>query len=369
MAPAGRREAADLTARDALFAGPQGYDFFQAVRLLRLAMAGREGPGAAMPNSEAIRFRVLQSLAFPASQIYDLVPPGDDGQAIMTVTFMGLTGPSGALPNHYTEMIRKLERDERGPERRALRDYFDLFNNRLIGLFYKAWEKYRFWTRFERGRGPADAKEPFTRTVFSLCGLGLKPVRGRLTVRDRGDRELARVDDLAVAYYAGLLAQRPANAANLRLAASDHFGVTAEVEQFRGKWIPVEPGLQTCLGRTGRVGVNALAGSRVWDVQSQFRLRVGPLTYRRFTELLPDRDPESPRKEFFLLCHFARLFAGPELEFDVQLVLAAAEAPECRLADRGLGARLGWNCWLITRTPEHDLDDPVFPGEVVTRLP
>jgi type VI secretion system protein ImpH len=112
-----------------------------------------------------------------------------------------------------------------------------------------------------------------------------------------------------------------------------------------------------------------VAGDRVWDRQSQFRVRLGPMTYARFTDFLPDRDPVRERKTFFLLAHLVRLYAEPTLDFDVQLVLRAEEVPECQLTGDGtFGARLGWNTWLLTRRASADAEDVVLEGQEVLVL-
>ena len=106
-----------------------------------------------------------------------------------------------------------------------------------------------------------------------------------------------------------------------------------------------------------------MAGSRVWDRQSKFRVRLGPMTYAQFIEFLPDRAPVPERKTFFLLAHLVRLYADPGLDFDVQLVLKAEEVPECQLTGDGtIGARLGWNTWLLTRPASADAEDVVIDG-------
>ena len=57
----------------------------------------------------------------------------------------------------------------------------------------------------------------------------------------------------------------------------------------------------------------------------------------------------------------ARVYAGPELDFEVQLVLEAAEVPMCRLGGRrGVVSHLGWNAWLCSRPPAEDRDDARF---------
>lgn len=140
-----------------LFEESFNFDFFQAVRLLQRmspdrARVGRGGP----PGTEAVRFRARISLSFPPSSIHEILPPTDDLRVpVMVQAFMGLTGPSGVLPRHYTELLYKIERFGRGPEKHALRDWLDLFDHRLVSLFYRAWEKYRFYIPFERGTTPA----------------------------------------------------------------------------------------------------------------------------------------------------------------------------------------------------------------------
>jgi type VI secretion system protein ImpH len=349
--------------------GPE-FDFFQAVRLLQRIYPDRKPVGRdAQPLTEVVRFRAHLSLAFPPSAVHVVEPPLDDRpMARLIQTFLGLTGPSGVLPRHYTQLLLDLGRDVKGPERRSLGDWLALFDHRLVSLFYRAWEKYRFWVPYERGEAFLREPDAFTAAVFSLIGLGLTALRGRLRValpphEDEPERPLAKIDDLALLYYSGLLAQRPPSAAGLEALLSDYFGLPIAVRQFQGQWLALERADQTCLGAHGRVGVDAVAGSRVWDVQSGFRIRLGPIRLNRFEEFLPDRAPAPGRKSLFLLAQLARLYVGPDLDFDVQLVLDATEVPACVLGGAGFGARLGWNTWLISRRRQQDADDAVFVAD------
>src|SRR5437016_14361613 len=100
-----------------------------------------------MPAKEVASFRAHESMTFPASQIQSFERSEPESRpAGMTVTFMGLTGPVGVLPWHYTELLIKLQA-EKNP---ALREFFDLFNHRIISFFYRAWEKHHFFVSFEK---------------------------------------------------------------------------------------------------------------------------------------------------------------------------------------------------------------------------
>jgi type VI secretion system protein ImpH len=375
------RYSDEPTVADRLFREPFAFDFFQAVRLLerlhpeRIAI-GRE----AAPGAEVVRLRAHLSLNFPPSSIYDLTAPADAKlPPLMTVVFLGLTGPSGVLPRHYTELLLRLQREGKGEQRRLLRDWLDLFNHRLISLFYRAWEKYRFYIPYERGEYREPAPDIFTRSVFSLVGMGTPALRGRLRVSVREieeereqEKALARVEDLALLYYSGLLAHRPRNAVGLEALLHDYFQLPIRVEQFRGQWLRLEPDSRSLMGMANsQLGMNVVAGERVWDVQGKFRIRLGPLTYAGFLEFLPDQSAISQRKGLYLMRHLVRLYAGPEFDFDVQVVLQATAVPVCQLTKGEgveLGPRLGWNTWIRTRAMSRDADDAVFTGSELVWL-
>lgn len=360
-----------------LWAEPYCFDFFQAVRLLermepKRHSVGRLGP----PRREIVRFRPHLSISFPPSTLYDLQPGIDGGPPTLICAFFGLQGPSGILPQHYTELMMRLNRQSKHPEKDALRDFLDLFNHRLISLFYRAWEKYRFFIPYERGEYALDQPDTFTRAVLSLAGLGTGGLRNRLRVsvwepqehQPQHKRDLAVVDDLVLVYYAGILSHRPRCAASLEGMLVDYFQLPLHIRQFQGQWLKLEEENQTQVGTVNSVlGTSVVMGSRVWDVQSKFRVQIGPLSYTDFTEFLPDLTPKPDRKAFFTLCHLVRLYVSPELDFDVQLLLKAEEVPEIQLnVDQGLGPRLGWNTWLRTVPMARPATEAIFDSQVVT---
>ena len=102
--------------------------------------------------------------------------------------------------------------------------------------------------------------------------------------------------------------------------------------------------------------------------RSKIRIRLGPLSYFQFLQFLPDRSPERSRKAIFLLGHLVRLYVGPELDYDVQVILQAADVPPLQLTESpalGPGPRLGWNTWVCSGPLDRDADDAAFEGDEV----
>lgn len=370
------RSRANRALIDGLLAEPHRFDFFQAVRVLEWLTA-RDQPSAvdtghspdeqrrrqsvggdANPRAESVRFRTALSLAFPSCPVAAVQPLADPGngasngdlpQHEMTVNFMGLAGSGGVLPLHYTRLLIERTRDKDI----SLRDFFDLFNHRLISLFYRAWEKYRFPSGYQRAQreGGDERVDLFTYCLYSLIGMSTDGLRGRVIVGDQ-----------ALLLYAGYFANRHRNAISFERMVADYFDVPAHVEQFQGQWLRLEPGdrsrlpdaelpagLNNCLGQT------TVLGSSVWDVQSRFRVRLGPLTYERFFDFTP------AGRGLPAVCELARLYAGSEFDFDVQPVLLKNEAPPCQLgAAEEPRPRLGWNTFLKTRELEEDFTGAAF---------
>ena len=342
---------ADASLREVLFSEPYRFSFFQAVRLLTRLDPGRTPVGGgASPSDEVVRFRSHVTLAFPPSEIYDLTESGSGRRArTMTVAFMGLTGTSGVLPRHYTEHL--LERMK--AKDFVLRDFLDLFNHRLLSLFYRVWEKHRVPIQFERSAYVQRSEDRFGRYVFSLMGLGTPGLRGRLTA-----------DDQFLLAYGGLLAQRPRSACALKQWLSHYFDVPVSILQLIGEWLELGQEDWTRLGVPGvnnRLGISATAGTRVWDQQAGIEIRVGPMAYQQYERLLPSG------KAFGLFVAMTRFFVGRELSFNVRPLLTASEVPECRVSEtESYAPRLGWTTWLKTKPFTQDAEQVVFSGHVRT---
>lgn len=335
-----------------LHAEPWRFEFFEAVRILRLTHK-LDQEGAANITTQLSRFityRTHLSINFPASEIQDLKDGRQDSAEIpdkpstLTVNFMGLTGPSGVLPRHYTEFL--LARRMRYKDETAHR-FFDLFNHRAISLFVEAWEKYRFYIGYERGQS-----QNTMRYLLDLVGMGTTGLQGRLQQAGQG------IKDEMLAYYSGLNAQRPHSAVALAAILQDYYKVNVDILQFQGRWLRLEPEQYTRIGKKGtyqKLGETAVLGEFIWDHQAKFRVRIGPLDKSRFDAFLP------VGSAFLPLNNYVEWYKALGQNFDVQLVLRKEEVPGCRLGDEG-AARLGWSTWLKHQPFVHDADDTILTG-------
>jgi type VI secretion system protein ImpH len=317
------------------------FEFFQAVRLLERIHSDRKRIGLhENPKEEIVRFRSRQSLAFPASEIYEIEPPEDaevDARDTLWVNFMGLAGLQGALPRHYASLLSD---PAVKAETAAFKGFLDVFNHRLISLFYRAWEKYRFAIAYERG-----GEDTFSQQLYCLIGLGTPGLRGRL-----------HIDDQILLYYAGLIAQRPRSAVALEGILEDYFDLPVQVVQFQGEWFQMNADLLSSLGADGQnnqLGVSAVLWEQIWDPQSRFRVNVGPLSYPQFRDFLPGSDA------YVHLVELTRFFVGEDVNFEVRPILRREEVPWCVLGEDP-AVRLGWSMWLKEREFDEDVPQPVF---------
>ena len=305
---------------------PFRFEFFQAVRLLEKMFPERRPVGRdALPGDEIARFRSRMSLRFPASEIHEFKETTDEftekNLLEMFVNFMGMAGASGVLPVHYTELL--VDRDRYRD--RAMWTFLDIFTHRAVSLFFRAWEKYRFPVAYERG------DDDFTHFLFDFIGQGTGGLRGRMSLPDE-----------SLLPYVGLIAQRPHSANALANILSDYFGVAVEIEQFFGIWLDLEERDWTLLGsQNSALGATTIAGTRVREQQSKFRLRVGALTFEKFRSFLPNGTAHQPLRSI------VKFMAGGELDFDTQLILKKKEVPSCILTTRAVRRPLlGWTTWL-----------------------
>jgi type VI secretion system protein ImpH len=328
---------------------PHEFEFFQAVRLMERVFPNRAPVGRFVsPGKEVVRFSAHASFPFPASQIQRIDWPVEGETSSkeilaprIVINFMGMTGPSGVLPLYYTELIVERLRQKD----RAMLAFLDIFNHRMISLFYQAWEKYRFAIAYERGE-----RDRFSHHLMDLIGVGTKRLENRLLVRD---------DSLL--FYAGLLSLHTRPAAALERILSDYFQIPVEVEQFVGAWQGLGDSdlcrFDRGLGVSEQLGGGAIVGDEIWNQQSGVRIKLGPLGLAQYLDFLPSGTAYEPLRS---LTKFA---ARDEIDFEFQLILKKEDVPACELGvDEATTPRLGWTSWAKTRPLPQDANDTILRG-------
>jgi type VI secretion system protein ImpH len=340
-----------------LFKEPYRFQFFQAVRLIELWLRRR---GAAQDGlvTSYLRFQNSMSLGFPASELEAIgVEPPElrpDAASLaaavqakalryvrITPSFMGFLSGSGVLPAHYTERLAQHQLYQRDDGPRA---FLDALSNRSLAMFYEAWRKYRLEFKYQ-----LDGQDRFLPLLLSLAGLGNESLRARL-----GSDAHGAVRDESLGYFAASLRHRPASAVQLARVLSEYFGQPISIGQFAGAWYEVPQTQQTTLGGdTAVLGAGALAGARVWQRDLRLRVSVGPLDYASFDAFLPGGVAARALRSML------SMFTGAALEYEVEVVLRAADARNAALREDG-GGRLGWDAFLVSGPQAHDRRDVCY---------
>lgn len=307
---------------------PHRFEFFQAVRLLELE-AGLTSERAAIgfdtpPQREAVRIRAAPGLSFPCSSLPQATSSPEQ-PAELRQSSLTMVGTLGVLPKHYTELVLKRIQLKDF----ALRDFLDIFHHRAAAFFYRAWRKYRFAFDFEHARRSAKEDDDFSLTLRSLIGLGTQGLG-----RDHAPEWM---------YFSGLFANPRRSQAGLEGLFRDVLGTSVQIDQFVGRWLELEPDqcsrLSSALGEeeTRGLGIGFVLGTRVWDVQTAIRARVGPLLRADFVSLLPGTE------RLARLEGLVRDYLNAEISCQLELILAPGEATPARL---GGVARLGRDSFL-----------------------
>lgn len=320
-----------------LRAAPWTFGFFPLLRRLAAARPRQPVVGkASRPQQETFRLGQAAALTFAPREIADVTLPGEgfgstsggvtsaarrhSAHLLVRLYGLGLLGPNGPLPLHYTEIVR--ERAENYGDT-TLGDFLDIFHHRYLTHLYRAWAQGQATAGLDR---PED--ESFSRYVARLTGhepseIGdsVLPLHARLAATSHLSRESRNPDGLAS-------------------TLSRFFAVPVKIEEFVLHWIRLAQEDESRLGvprDSSFMGVGALAGEMVADRQNKFRIVLGPLNLQQYLRFTPRGE------DLRVLVEWVRGFIGYEFLWEVELRLRNDNTPRARLDD---GERLGWSTWL-----------------------
>ncbi|MCP4194996.1 MAG: type VI secretion system baseplate subunit TssG [Planctomycetaceae bacterium] len=356
-----------------LFQHPEYFDFFQITRLLEQRFGREHLPNAvadgsierdiptleklrlplgydAAPDQEVVRFRTTLAAAFPGTEVVSLIDRFESPELPpeMVISFMGLVGPSGVLPDSYTEKLRELALTGET----AAHVFFDLFLHRSLSLYYRGWKKHRSGISFEQRRlfglscVSTSTLDCFSDCMRHLVGLGQKGVQGNLArqiidiekIESQKDPFELRLDSQSIqdvfTYYSSHFATSNRSSVGLEEVLGDVFREQVSVIPFQHSWLYLDPEVQSRFPArnsiTGssltRLGEDFVLGARVRDQETKFVIQIGPIASReRFLALLPwsneKHDGSRSNAHNRLLQQITRLYSGPQYEIEINLLI------------------------------------------------
>ncbi|VAW63764.1 Uncharacterized protein ImpH/VasB [hydrothermal vent metagenome] len=353
MSTKGWRKNTSITRK--LTEAPHEFRFLQAVRLLeRSTLFEKENqlsdintnPVARFtpPGTEALRFKTNQSLAFPSSQINRIKRVESNAgtsQWVMVVNLMGLTGASGVLPFHYTELILKRQKLKDG----TMSHFFDLFNHRSLSLFFQASIKYNLPLQYERNHlhNAHKKKDPQTRALLSLIGMGTPGLTERLYTRDE-----------SLIYYSGLLSQKIRTSSGLKQILHSHFQIPVKIDQFVGQWQELIedvrsrlPDLNNAQGRNVCLGRSTMLGKKGWFAQGKIHIILGPLNKEQLRKFSPGTQALKALNEL------VRMYVGMENDYDFIIRVRKSDIPHKIQLRAKAPPIVSWNTWLSSKSLDH----------------
>ncbi|WP_376705358.1 type VI secretion system baseplate subunit TssG [Mesorhizobium sp. ISC25] len=311
------------------------FDFFELLRRLerRGGLFGYSGP----PEREPSRLGQHVRLSFSAKDLAEFREATDKAPARVTVANIGLMGPEGPMPLHLTRWVldRLSQRwftgaDAQQTSDTTFMDFVNILQNRMIGLYYRAWADAHPAVQVERPVGGR-----VRAMLEAMAGIGLPGTH---------NPEL----DAVKLRQAASLANQVDGPERLTLFLAEAFKVPVQIREFIAAWMTIPAALQTRLGKAyAGLGRGATIGPRVFNRQSRIELRVGPLGYEDFKAFLPGG------QRLKLFKQAVSDMVGESLDVDLRIVLARDAVPPPRIGT----VQLARTAWLARPAERGDADD------------
>lgn len=275
---------------------------------------------AASHIRKQIRARTLDVIRLNDGQMKTL-KDGADLSAILTTSELA----------QFADRQLVLEVAEKAASRQ--RDFLDLFNHRLISLYYRAARKYQPYRDY--GSGGTDA---FSEKVYALMGAP-----------QAAQRQKSALQWPRLLHFAGLLAMKQASKERIIKVLGGYFGLSnVTVEEGVLRLVDIPPDQRCALGsRNMIIGEDFMLGSRVADRCGKFRVFLGQLSLETFNAFLPaSTGADHAMGKYYLALNELLQFIKPsELLCDIELELCAAAVPQFTLGRQSV-CHLGWSTWL-----------------------
>lgn len=318
-----------------------GDDFFIALR--QLESAHRDKPRVGYAKRISDDFVELNQSAYLhcALQAYQATQGDAQNKPVFDCAFFGLLGPQAPLPLHITEWTNNRVRHHKDD---TFLSFLNLFNHRLLSLFYRAWADADPCAQSDR------PEQDQYRHITGAMG-------GYLSLTDQKSAAARQNKNL---YYTQFVSDQVRHPEGLQRLLQGILGCPVKINEWIGGFLPLAKETQTMLGERSHgqlpsaLGVDSWLGQKVRAIQHKFEVCLGPLSWQEFTHYLPDGE-RLPK-----LQQLIAQYAGYQWSWQLRLILD--KVPTCTLGSSS-GLKLGWSSWLGHTLDAQSHTEVVFSGQ------
>ena len=300
----------------------RSFDFVAAVRRLENAHSEKPRVGEAVRiRDDVVRLSQSVSLGFQGTALHSLTATKGAHAHRMHVNFLGLLGSNGPMPLHYTEYADQRARHHADP---TFREFLDLFNHRMLSLFYRASVQFDPAVSFDR-----PGNNTYADILGAVCGILPEAATNRDAIQDSTKR-----------HYPGWFCSTAKSPDGIVAIVGDYFDLPVSVREWVGGWLPLPKSAEARLGQDKQsiqLGRALYIGKRIWSIRHKFHVQLGLLDWNTFSSFKPG----GPRAN--KLYDLIRNYVGDEWDWDLELKLKGSEVRPLRL-DRQ--STLGFDSWM-----------------------
>ncbi len=304
--------------REQLAKNPEQFDFFSIMRAFERSASSKPRIGySKLAEQDIVTLSQNPFMSFPDRNVSGYEEKAS-GIPDVATHFLGFFGPQGALSLEQT--AEAFQWALRGDD--AFVKFVNLFSNRFLQLFFRAWANARPLVQQDR---PDD--DHFRNYVASFAGLGTPALQNRDSV-----------NDLTKLAFVGLIGSRIKSAKRLQSFLHGVFGVEVEVKEHVGSKLIFEKDDAASLGMRGSsLGQDCFLGAAVYSINDKIRVSIKTESLEQYQSFLPGGDLS------VALADLLFFYLGHQIECEVELALRADKAPPVQL---GASGQLGWSSWL-----------------------
>ncbi len=299
----------------------RSFDFVSAVRQLENAYRDKPRVGEAVRvRDDVVRLSQHVSLGFKGHALHALTSAAGAHPHRLHVNFLGLLGSNGPMPLHFTEYADQRARHHSDP---TFREFLDLFNHRMLSLFYRASVQFDPAVCFDR-----PGNNTYEDILGALCGL----LPDASAQRDS-------IPDTAKRHFPGWFGGNAKSPDGIAALITDYFNLRVNVQEWIGGWLPLPDEAVARLGNgceSVQLGRALYVGKRVWSIRHKFKVQLGPLDWDTFSSFKPG----GVRSK--VIHDLIRNYVGDEWDWDLELILKAEEIRPLRLDRKNI---LGFDSW------------------------